>query len=146
MAYSWIMVEDKLIKYAVFFLCADDCWIMSHLKTHLEQMMKDLIEEAERWDLEPKPASLRWTGTYASEMTGDITIYTRTGRHKILFQKSFRIPGYFFEIRQGTRRTAWKQECNVQSKAWWRDAKIYRSKVVVKCRRMVEHVHNEFLL
>ena len=31
---------------------------MSHSKAHLEQMMKDLIEEAERWDREPKPASL----------------------------------------------------------------------------------------
>ena len=31
---------------------------MSHSKTHLEQMMKDLIEEAEGWDSEPKPASL----------------------------------------------------------------------------------------
>ena len=30
---------------------ADKHWILSHSKTHLEQMMKDLIEEAERWDL-----------------------------------------------------------------------------------------------
>ena len=33
------------------FMWADKCWILSHSKTHLEQMMKDLIEEAERWDL-----------------------------------------------------------------------------------------------
>ena len=39
------------------FMWADNYWIMSHSKVHLEQMMKELIEEAERWDLEPKPAS-----------------------------------------------------------------------------------------
>ena len=27
---------------------ADKCWIMSHSKTQLKQMMMDLIEEAER--------------------------------------------------------------------------------------------------
>ena len=32
------------------FLCADENWIMSHLKKKsLEQMTKELIEEAERW-------------------------------------------------------------------------------------------------
>ena len=30
------------------FMWADTCWILSHAKTHLEQMMKDLIVEAER--------------------------------------------------------------------------------------------------
>ena len=34
---------------------------------NLEQMLRDLIEEAEQWDLAPKPASLRWTGTYEEE-------------------------------------------------------------------------------
>ena len=38
-----------------------------HSKEHLEQMFKDLIEEAVTVDLEPKPASLWWTITYASE-------------------------------------------------------------------------------
>ena len=38
---------------------ADSCRIMSPSKAHLE-MMKGLIEEAERWDLEPKPTSLSW--------------------------------------------------------------------------------------
>ena len=36
------------------FTWAVNYWIMSNSKTHLEQIMKDLIEEAERWDLEPK--------------------------------------------------------------------------------------------
>ena len=29
------------------FMWADNCGIMSHSKTHLEQIMKDLLEEAE---------------------------------------------------------------------------------------------------
>ena len=32
-------------------LWADNHWIMSHSKMHLEQMMKELIGEADRWDL-----------------------------------------------------------------------------------------------
>ena len=37
------------------FMWADNYWILSHSKMHQEQMMmKELIEEAERWDLEPK--------------------------------------------------------------------------------------------
>ena len=31
---------------------------MSHTKRNLEQMLCDLIEETEKWDLTPKPASL----------------------------------------------------------------------------------------
>ena len=49
------------------FMWADNFWIMSHSNKHLEQMLKDLIEEAAKVDLEPKPASLWWTSTYASE-------------------------------------------------------------------------------
>ena len=44
--------------------------------------MKDLIEEAERWDLEPKHASLCWTSTDAGEKMDDMTTTTRTGLHK----------------------------------------------------------------
>ena len=39
------------------FLQADNYSIMSHSKMHLEQTTQELIEEAERWDLVPKPAS-----------------------------------------------------------------------------------------
>ena len=38
------------------FLCADNYMTMSHSKVHLEQRMRELIEEAERRDLESKPA------------------------------------------------------------------------------------------
>ena len=40
------------------FMWADNFWIMSHSKENLEQILRDLIEEASRWDLKPKPASL----------------------------------------------------------------------------------------
>ena len=53
------------IKY-VAVMWADTFGIMSHTKEHLEQMLKDLIEEAGTVDLEPEPASLFWTSTYAS--------------------------------------------------------------------------------
>ena len=41
---------------------ADNLWIISHSKKQLEQMLKDLIEEAAEVDLEPKPASLQACG------------------------------------------------------------------------------------
>ena len=33
------------------FMLADNLWIMSHSKENLEQMSRDLIEEASRWDM-----------------------------------------------------------------------------------------------
>ena len=63
---------------------ADNFWIMSHSKKHLEQMLKDLIEAA-KLDLEPKPASLCWTSTYASEEKEDMIF----GTSKDLLQISF---------------------------------------------------------
>ena len=39
-------------------------------------MLKDLIEEAAEMDLEPKPASLWWTSTYASEEKEDMILGT----------------------------------------------------------------------
>ena len=35
------------------FMWADNFWTMSQTKKHLEQMLKDLIEEAAKVDLEP---------------------------------------------------------------------------------------------
>ena len=35
------------------FMWADNFWIMTHSKSHLEQMLRDLIQEAEKWDLAP---------------------------------------------------------------------------------------------
>ena len=38
------------------FMSADNFWIMFHSKSNLEQMLRNLKEEAEQWDLAPKPA------------------------------------------------------------------------------------------
>ena len=52
------------------FMWADNFCIVSHSKKHLEQMLKALIEEAAKVDLESKLASLWWTSTYASDEKG----------------------------------------------------------------------------
>ena len=128
------------------FTWADNNRIMSHSKAHLEQMLKDLIEDAERWDVEPKPASLWWTSTYASEMMEDITIGTRTGQHCVRFKKNFKILGYTFN-QAGQTQDYVEERMQSANKAWWRDVTIYRSKDVpwrAKCRRKVEHVKSVF--
>ena len=42
---------------------ADYFWILSHSKENLERMARDLIEEANRWDLVPNSATLWWTSS-----------------------------------------------------------------------------------
>ena len=70
-------------------------WINVALKkNHLGQMMKELIEEATRWDLEPMPASLWWSNTYAEENKEDMMIKTKKRQNKFPFEKSFNIHGY----------------------------------------------------
>ena len=56
-ASSWIRRDKKLTR---------STRVMSHSKAHPEQMIKDLIQEAERWVLDPKLASLWWTSIYDS--------------------------------------------------------------------------------
>ena len=87
------------------FMWADNYGIMSHSKTHLEQIKKDLLEEAE-WTCNRHPQ--------ASEMTEDITIHTRTGRHVIRFETGDNILDYSFN--QGRRKTAWMSECKMQTR------------------------------
>ena len=60
-------LEGEEVHQICCFMWADNFWIMSHAKEKLEHMQRDLIEEASRWDVEPKPASLWWTSTYDSE-------------------------------------------------------------------------------
>ena len=56
------------------FMWADNYWIMSHKKENVERMMKELVEEVERWDMEPEPASLWRKSTYAQEEKQDMVI------------------------------------------------------------------------
>ena len=60
------------------FMWADNFWILSHSKSNLEQMLRNLMEEAGKWDLVPKPASLWWTSTYEPEERCDLSIDTWT--------------------------------------------------------------------
>ena len=108
--------------------------------------MKNLIEAAERQDVEPNPASLWWTSTTADEMMDDITISTRTGRHKIRNEKSFRFLGYSFN-QAGRTQDSLEERMQHANMAWCRDVKIYRNEDVpwsAKCRRMEEHVCGVF--
>ena len=47
------------------FFWADNFRKTSHPKDHLTQLVKEIIGEAEKWELETKPASLWWTSTHA---------------------------------------------------------------------------------
>ena len=61
---------------------------MNHSEKHLEQMLRDLIEDAAKVDLEPKPANLWWTSTYASEEKGDMILVTSIATNSPLKTKS----------------------------------------------------------
>ena len=62
---------------------------MTHSKVHLEQMMREFIEEAERYDLEPKPASLWWSCTCADDTREDMMIKTAYGYAQVSLRNSF---------------------------------------------------------
>ena len=66
-------------------------WIMSHSTVHLEQMPREFIEEAERWELEPTLASLWWTSTDADEKDENMMIKTQNVLHKFPFEKSSKV-------------------------------------------------------
>ena len=69
------------------FMWANKFWILFHTTIHLEQMTKELVEEAERWGLEPKLASLWWTSAYADEKKEGMMIKKNTGPDNIPFEK-----------------------------------------------------------
>ena len=75
--------------------------------------MRELIEEAERWELETKPASLWWTSTYADEKTEDVMIMTKTGLQKLPSEK-VEILEYIFK--QAVKMQAWRKGCRVRIK------------------------------
>ena len=84
-------VEGEGAHQICSFMCADNFGIMSHSKEHLEQMLKYLVEEAGKVDLEPKPASLWWTSANASEEKEDMILGTSKGCYKFPFEDEFRI-------------------------------------------------------
>ena len=78
-------MEDERAHQICSSMWADNFWILCHSKENLEQMLRDHIEEASRCDLEPKPASLCWISTYASEEKNDMILGTSTGCYKFPF-------------------------------------------------------------
>ena len=117
--------EKESIKFCSF-VWADNFWIMSHSKKNLEQMLKDLIEEAAEMDLEPKPASLWWSNTYASGEKEDMILGTSKGCYKFPFEHEFRI----LVNRQGKTCGAVEERMQSANKAFWKDIKIYKTKDV----------------
>ena len=51
-------------------LWADNYQVMSQSKDHLDQMTRELTEEAGRWELKPQPASPWWSSTKTGEFGG----------------------------------------------------------------------------
>ena len=82
--------------------------------------MEKLVEEAERWDLEPNPARLRWSSTLAGEVNEDMTVKTQKGQHKVSFEKSFKILVYFFN-QTGKTHESVEERMQKAHKAWWRE-------------------------
>ena len=100
--------------------------------------------EAERWDLEPRPASLCSTSTHADERMDDTKIRTTIGVHAMPFEKRFKILGHFHSGWKDAGQHGGKdaeceqgpvERCEAASKdVPWR----------VKCRRMGEQVYCVF--
>ena len=91
------------------FVRADNYCSMSHSPVRLEQ---------ERWDLDPKPASLWWTRVLMRTTKGmNIMFKTQKEMHKFPFEKSFNILNISF-IQQVNCSKVWKDWCNVQNKVW----------------------------
>ena len=139
--------EDERAQRICSFRWADNFWIMSHSKKkNLEQMLRDLIEEAGRWNLVPKPTRLWWTGTYDPEERIDVSIYTTTGCHKFPLEEKFRILGNVMN-RKGKSDDAIEERMQSANKAFWKDILISKSKDVpwkMQCRRLVDHVYAVF--
>ena len=128
------------------FVWADNFWIISHSKQHLEHMVKDHIEEAAKVDLELQPASLWWTSTYASEEKEEMILGTSTGCYKFPFEDEFRILGCVMN-RQGKTCDAVEERMQSANNAFWEDIKKNKSKDVswrIKCHRLVDHVYAVF--
>ena len=66
---------------------------MSHFKSHLEQMLEDLIQEAEKWDWHQSRQFGGETSIFDSEEKNNLSIRTKTGCQRFLFEEKFRIFG-----------------------------------------------------
>ena len=133
---EWMMKRNGVLlevegerEHQICSFLAENFWIMSHSKEHLEQMFKDLIEKAGKVDLEPKPASL-WTTTYASEEKEDMILGTSKGCYIFLFENEFRMLGCMMN-RQRKTSDAVGERMQSANKAFWNHIMIFKSRCSV---------------
>ena len=140
MVFAWTSKEKEYINHAAlrgqttFGSC------------HTRKMLRDLIEEASRWDLEPELVSLWWTSTYDSEEKSDMNLGTTSGCYTFPFENKFKILSRAMN-RQGKTYDALEERMQSATKAFWKDSLIFKSKDVpwkIKCQRLVDHVNAEF--
>ena len=139
-------LEGEGVHQRCSFMWADNFWIMSHSEENLKHMLRDLIAEANRWDLVPKLASLWWTSTYDSEEKSDMNLGTSTGCCKFPFEDKFKILGCAVN-RQRKTHDAIEERMQWANKAFGKDILMYTSRDVpwkVKCQRLVDHVYAVF--
>ena len=143
---SWTSRENECIKYAI--LCGQT--IVDHVplerKFRTDAEMRGLIAEASKLDLEPKPASLWWTSTYASEEKIDMNLGTTTGCYTFPFEDTFKILGCAMN-RQGKTCDAVEERMQSANKAFWKDIVIFKSKDApwkMKCQSLVDQVYAVF--
>ena len=91
------------------------------LQEHLGQMLKDLIEEAAKVDLEPKPASLWWS-IYASEEKEDVILGTSKCCFKFPCEDEFKILGCM-KNRQGKTCGAVEERMQSANRAFGKTSK-----------------------
>ena len=135
--------ERAPIRFAAF--CGLTISGSCHTQKMLEQMLR-LIEEASRWDLAPKPASLWWTSTYDSEEKSDINLGTSSGCYKFPLKTSLR--NRCAMNRQGKPHDAIEERMQSANKAFWKYILRIKSKDApwkVKCQRLVHHVYMQSL-
>ena len=103
------------------YMCADKHWIMSHSTMHLRQMMEELIDETERWDLEPTPGSLWLTRTYTEAHQEDMMIKTKKDLSKFLSEKKLQNPWVYVFYPASKTQDSLEERTQHANKPWWRD-------------------------
>ena len=128
------------------FVWADNFWIMSHSKRNLEQMLRDLIEKAEKWDLAPKTCKSVWTSTHEEEERSEVLIATNGLMYRFPLYETFKILGCAMN-RQGRSLDAVEERMQSANKVFGWDILVCRRRDVplrIKCRRLVDHVYSVF--
>ena len=79
-------------------LWADNDWFMSHSNMHLKQMMKVRIEEAERWDLDPKTGKFVFVEHICTSKKEDIMSKTKKRSAQLSVRKKFQDSGLHLQV------------------------------------------------